>query len=88
MAVLLAGPQNELVRQVGVAKVTSGTIWTGKSLSLGLGLGLGAWGPFLVVAAGAAATYVYLAYRRRQQGGSDEEIESGAEDDGFYPERR
>jgi hypothetical protein len=41
---------------------TGGTIWTGKSLSLGLGLGLGAWGPVMLVGAGAAAWYAYKKY--------------------------
>jgi hypothetical protein len=63
---------------------TSGTLWSGKGLSLGLGLGLGVWGPILVVAAGAAAVYGYLEYRKRQEGGTDEQIEQEA-DEGFYP---
>ena len=62
----------------------SGTIWTGKGLSLGLGLGLGAWGPVLLITAGAAAAYAYLEYRRNQLG-TDEEIEQSEEpDEGFY----
>ncbi len=70
----------------GAQAVTAGgTIWTGKGLSLGLGLGLGAWGPVLVIAAGAVATYAYLEYRRNQLG-TDEEIEQKEEQDaGFYP---
>ena len=68
------------------ALATSGTIWSGKGLCLGLGLGLGAWGPILVVATGAAAIYAYREYRRRNEGGTDEEIEQAVTDEGFYPE--
>ncbi|CAK0740460.1 conserved hypothetical protein [uncultured Gammaproteobacteria bacterium] len=85
------GLKNEIARQAGMAKavagtkISGGTIWTGKSLSLGLGLGLGAWGPMLLMATGAAALYGYAEYRKRQQGGTDEEIE---QDEGFYPAER
>ncbi|MEI6984745.1 MAG: hypothetical protein WCK65_01330 [Rhodospirillaceae bacterium] len=48
------------------AITTGGAVLGGKSFSLGLGIGLGAWGPILVVAAGAAAVYAYLQYRNRQ----------------------
>ncbi len=68
----------------GVQALTAGgTIWTGKGLSLGLGLGLGAWGPVLLIAGAAAASYAYLEYRRRLIG-TDEEIEQVEQDEGFY----
>ena len=58
---------------------TGGTIWSGKGLSLGLGLGLGIWGPVLVVAAGAAAVYGYMQYRKGEEVETDDESEELSE---------
>ena len=67
------------------AVTTCGTIWNGGGWSLGLGLGLGVWGPVLAVAAGAAAVYGYLEYRKRHL--ADETEAEPESDEGFYAEK-
>ncbi len=72
---------------VAAEAVTTGSLWSGKGFGLGLGLGLGIWGPILVVAAGAAATYAYLQYRKGLLGATDEQIAETPPDEGFYPNK-
>ena len=73
----------------GAAKAlsTGGTIWSGNGFSLGLGIGLGAWGPILLGAAGAAAVYAYLRYRRRLLDAADAEAPAEPADEGFLAGR-
>ena len=53
---------------------TGGTLWSGKGVSFGLGLGLGIWGPVLVVACVAAASFGCWRYwQSRKADEADEE---------------